>query len=52
VAKRLDCFLVFEPFLEESIKIRQCVSSGGYFDHSLVFLELAPTENKHLNPFK
>jgi hypothetical protein len=52
IMKRLDHFLKYEAFLDEVIRIKEWVSSRGYFNHNLVPLEVAPAQEKLTIPFK
>jgi hypothetical protein len=50
-AKRLDRFLILESLLDEVNHMREWVSLRGDFDHNLVILEIAPTQ-ENPSPFK
>ena len=41
IAKWLDGFLVLEDFIVEALGIWKWILVGGYFDHNMVFLEVA-----------
>jgi hypothetical protein len=52
VAKRIDRFLLPEPFLQGYLHTRQWMASGGISDHNHILLELGKEWRNPPNPFK
>lgn len=52
VARRLDRFLIHEYLTSSGISYRQWVGTDGIYDHSPIYLELAPYRRKPCSPFK
>lgn len=52
IAKRLDCFLISENFLDGPLHIPRWVGSGGESNHSPMFMEVVGSSLKHPSPFK
>lgn len=52
VAKRLDCFLINEAFVNGNIVFKQWVGSGGESDHFPILMELSGPNKKLESPFK
>lgn len=52
LARRLDYFLIRAPLLARMDQVRKWVGSGGYSNHSLIFLEIEDSNHKPHFPFR
>lgn len=52
LGRRLDRYLIHEDLIVTLTNYKQWVGSGGIYDHSLIYLELAESIHKPRAPFK